>query len=166
MIKVLKKETCSGCHACATACPQKCISMQQDDEGFWYPIVNETECISCNLCEKICPILNKNTEENVSDKAFAMMANDGQIRENSSSGGIFSLLAKKVIANGGVVFGAAFSKDLKEVVHTACKSEQDLLFLRGSKYVQSKIGNTFKEAKTFLKEGTQVLFTGTPCQIA
>ena len=163
---MLKKiQNCSGCHACASICPKSCITMKTDKDGFWYPQVNKTDCINCHLCEKVCPILSALP---VSDKnapvAYAAYNIDEKTRLESSSGGIFSLLAQKILSDGGVVFGASFN-DRFEVEHIAVDPVDDLYKLRGSKYVQSRIGDSYQQAKRFLENGRTVLFTGTPCQI-
>lgn len=166
MISIEEKSRCSGCHACANACSKNCIQMTSDDEGFWYPQVDKEKCIDCGLCEKVCPIMHK-WEPNENSKTTAMAAinlND-EIRLKSSSGGIFTLIAEEIINQGGVVFGACFADDFKSVHHICVDNIDDLEKLRGSKYVQSKIGDTYKLAKDFLDCGRKVLFTGTPCQI-
>jgi len=164
MINIIKKQNCCGCYACYNICPQKCISMQSDNEGFWYPVVDIEECNDCGLCEKVCPVLNKKIVEN-HPVAYACINKDNKIRELSSSGGMFTIIAEKVIANNGVVFGAGFDDEFN-VVHSWTDNLDGLSNFRGSKYVQSCIGNTYKQAKSFLKQGKQVLFSGTPCQIA
>lgn len=164
MIEIKDKRNCSGCHACANICPQHCIEMVADEEGFLYPKIDVERCIHCGLCDKICPILHKEKRFLKKPKAFAAYNNNLEIRMKSSSGGIFSLLAEYVIARGGVVFGVGFNEKF-EVVHMAAKTKEDLEKLRVSKYVQSRIGECFKEAKSCLENGQTVLFTGTPCQI-
>jgi coenzyme F420-reducing hydrogenase beta subunit len=164
MINIIDKPNCCGCHACYNRCPQKCISMQSDDEGFWYPVVDRKECIDCGLCEKVCPTLSKPIVEN-HPAAYACRNKDDKIRQQSSSGGVFTIVAASVIANHGVVFGAGFDEDFN-VLHSSVDSLDGLSNLRGSKYVQSSIGDTYEQAKDFLKQGRQVLFSGTPCQIA
>jgi len=164
MINIIDKTICCGCHACYNRCPQKCISMQIDDEGFWYPAVDSKQCIDCGLCEEVCPIINKSIVEN-QPTAYACQVEDDQIRQQSSSGGVFTIIAASVLANHGVVFGAGFDEKFN-VLHSSVDSIDDLSNFRGSKYVQSCIGNTYEEAKNFLNQGRQVLFSGTPCQIA
>ena len=166
MIKINKKENCSGCNACAAACPKNCIKMISDNEGFLYPSVDENICVKCGLCDKICPILNNklNSSHSFESTAFAAINKDDEIREKSSSGGVFTLLAEEVLNRNGVVFGAAFVDNF-EVGHICVDNLEDLAKLRGSKYVQSKIGNTYIQAKEYLENGREVLFSGTPCQI-
>ena len=165
MLPILEKTKCSGCGACAAVCPKNCIEMKADKEGFLYPEINEQICINCGLCKKICPSVSQvKTKANI-PVAYAAINNDEKTRLESSSGGIFTLLAQKVIENGGVVFGAAFNSNF-EVEHVYVKEIKDLEKLRGSKYTQSKIGDAYKTAKEFLDNGVQVLFSGTPCQIS
>lgn len=166
MIKITNKIECCGCSACAQRCPKFCITMMEDEEGFLYPQIDQTICINCGLCEKVCPILNTNTNEEYLPKATFAAYNQNELeRLQSSSGGVFSLLARSVINCDGVVFGAQFSQEW-QVEHTHIKSVGELYKLRGAKYVQSRIGNTYSEAERFLKDNIPVLFSGTPCQIA
>ena len=164
MINIIKKQNCCGCYACYNICSQKCINMQSDAEGFWYPLVDTKQCTDCGLCEKVCPILNKIIVEN-HPVAYACINKDSKIRELSSSGGLFTIIAEKVIANNGVAFGAGFDGEFN-VVHSCTNRMDGLANFRGSKYVQSCIGDTYKQVKDFLRQGRQVLFSGTPCQIA
>lgn len=167
MINVKEKRQCSGCHTCALVCPNRCITMVRDVEGFQYPIVEESLCIECGLCEIKCPVMNPAcTERKESDvTAYAAYTKDESIRMKSSSGGLFTEIAKYVLQEGGVVFGAAFDEYLN-LKHISVETVFGLEKLRGSKYVQSEIGTSFQEAKHFLDAGRMVLFTGTPCQIA
>jgi coenzyme F420-reducing hydrogenase beta subunit len=138
--------------------------MGNDTDGFLYPSVNLECCINCRLCEKVCPILNKQTINN-QPEAFACFNKNEQIRIESSSGGVYTIVAEQVLDNGGVVFGVSLDNDLT-AVHSFVESKDQLSIFRGSKYMQSKIGNAYNQAETFLKQNRQVLFTGTPCQIA
>lgn len=163
MIKILSKEACNGCSACASACPTNCITMKRDDEGFLYPSVLESECISCSLCERVCERAATPSRDNSAD-AFALASRKDDVRSASSSGGAFSVLAEFVLSRGGAVFGAALSSDMK-VRHVCVERMEDIPLLRGSKYVQSEIGDSYKRAKEILSEGREVLFSGTPCQV-
>lgn len=165
MIEITQKHKCTGCCACKNICPHGCITMSADDEGFLYPIVDKIKCTNCGACTKICPVLARKNHGAPSPKAYAGINNDEQIRLKSSSGGVFSALAEYILNNGGVVFGAGFDENFV-VRHMVCESLADLPKLRTSKYVQSSIGNTFKDAKKFLMDGRLVYFSGTPCQIA
>lgn len=164
MIFITDKSKCCGCNACVQACPKQCIEMHEDDEGFLYPHVDTTRCIDCGKCEKVCPVINQ-AEPHRPINVYAAINPDEEIRRQSSSGGIFTLLAEQTIKEGGVVFGARFD-DSWQVTHDYTESFEGLAPFRGSKYVQSRIGDTFLKAEAFLKQGRKVLFTGTPCQIA
>lgn len=165
MIQITEKNKhlCSGCHACISACPQKCIEMLEDDEGFKYPSINLANCIDCGICEKMCQAVNPIISDTIS-KAYGCYNKDNQVRIKSSSGGIFTLIATKILEQGGVVFGAAFDENWN-VQHICVNKVEDLYLLRGSKYVQSVIGDTYIKTKKYLEEKRKVLFTGTPCQI-
>lgn len=164
MIKITDKSQCCGCEACRSVCPKDCISMKADKEGFVYPQVDLSQCIDCKLCEKVCPVLHPATSTKA-PLAYAGINNDTDIRLQSSSGGIFTLIAEQILQKNGVVFGACFDKQWN-VVHRYTETKEGLSRFRGSKYVQSHIGDSFLQAKRFLDEGREVLFSGTPCQIA
>ncbi len=164
MIKITDKSQCCGCEACRSVCPKKCISMKADKEGFLYPRVDLSQCIDCKLCEKVCPVLHPVFSER-EPMAFSGINNDIKIRLQSSSGGIFTLLAEQVLHKGGIVFGACFDEHWN-VVHSYTDTIEGLVRFRGSKYVQSCIGDSFLQARKFLDEGREVLFSGTSCQIA
>lgn len=164
MINITNKIDCCGCEACAQSCPRQCITMQSDEEGFLYPKLNKDTCIDCSLCNKVCPVINQNHARKPT-KVIAAKNRNEEIRRQSSSGGIFTKLAESVIREGGVVFGARFDENWN-VVHTWTDKEEGLAAFRGSKYTQSKIGGSYIKVKEFLKDNRQVLFTGTPCQIA
>lgn len=138
--------------------------MHEDNEGFLYPVVDDTICVDCGLCEKVCPVINQN-EPRKPLKVYAAKNANEEVRLKSSSGGIFSLLAEAVIAEEGVVFGAKFDENWN-VVHSWTDTKEGIAAFRGSKYVQSIVGNTYVEVREFLKQGRKVLFSGTPCQIA
>lgn len=164
MISIKNKCDCCGCAACVQRCPKQCITLHEDLEGFLYPQVDETCCIDCGLCEKVCPILNQ-ADKRTPLGVYAAKNPDEEVRMQSSSGGVFTMLAERIIDEDGVVFGAGFDERW-EVVHSYVETKEALALFRGSKYVQSKIGNTFQQAEFFLKNGRKVLFSGTPCQIA
>jgi len=158
------KEQCSGCHACASICPTNCIHMKPDHEGFLYPQINKEKCNACELCTSICPFKQKALDNNKVPQAFAAYCTDEKTRYISSSGGVFGCIAKKVIKDGGIVFGARFNEE-NEVIHDCTKTLEGLPPLFGSKYIQSRIDDNMIKAKQLLKQGKQVLFCGTPCQI-
>ena len=164
MISLKSKYDCCGCEACVQRCAHKAIKMVRDKEGFLYPEIDMHICTDCGLCEKVCPILNQN-EQKVPIVTYAAQNKDEAIRIQSSSGGIFTLLATAIVKNGGIVFGAKFNEQW-EVVHNSAETIEDLAKFRGSKYVQSRINDNYIKVEQFLKQGRQVLFSGTPCQIA
>lgn len=163
MINITNKKDCCGCSACVQRCPKQCISLHEDNEGFLYPHVNTNDCINCGLCEKVCPWLNRQNKLQPLE-VLAVKNRNEEERMASSSGGVFIALAKKVIADGGVVFGAVFDEKW-EVKHTYAEKIEDVKPMMGSKYLQSRIENSYKDAEKFLKDGRLVLFTGSPCQI-
>lgn len=164
MIEILDKYNCCGCSACVSVCPKHCIKMEEDNEGFLYPAVNENNCINCGLCEKVCNVLYP-YERREPQRVFAAINKDERVRFKSSSGGVFYILAERIIHNGGVVFGARFDKNWQVVMDYTEDMEGVELFM-GSKYVQARIENAYADVKRFLIEGREVLFSGTPCQVA
>ena len=166
MPELCEKKLCTGCQACENRCPFGAISMKEDEEGFFYPDINKDLCTECGLCEKTCPVINDPVFVKLNEpEVYACWSNDDEIRDKSSSGGVFSLIAREVLKNGGVVFGAVFDESFG-VYHTYIEDYKQIDILRRSKYVQSYIGNSFKETEAFLKSGRKVFYVGTPCQIA
>lgn len=157
------RNECTGCGACVSICPRHAITMQPDDEGFLYPAVDGSLCVNCDLCEKRCPA-GRPAQEHAVYIAGAQHR-DQALRRASSSGGIFTALARGVLKRGGVVFGAAFDEAL-HVEHVGAMDEAELSALRGSKYVQSDAADAIGNAAQLLSRGIPVLFSGTPCQIA
>lgn len=164
MISIKDKSNCCGCGACASICPKHSITMTCDDEGFLYPNVDDDTCVNCGLCEKVCNELHPFDKCEPQHVLAAVNKND-DIRQKSSSGGIFYILAEKVIKEGGVVFGARFDENWQVKIDYTEDINGVLAFM-GSKYVQARVENAYKEAKRFLVEGRKVLFSGTPCQVA
>ena len=165
-MKVIDEQYCTGCTACVNICPKKAIKYIENDNGFLYPDIDEALCIKCNKCKEVCPILKKKIEKESVKNTYAGWILDEKIRLESSSGGIFTAIAKEVINNNGYVCGASFNNN--EIEHIIISKEEELYKLRGSKYVQSNLqkNNIFSEIKRLLEEGFLVLFSGTPCQIA
>ena len=164
MIRITDKSKCCGCSACVQICARHCITMLEDEEGFLYPSVNEMSCTDCHLCEDVCPVINQGNPRRPVCTYAAKSLNE-EVRLSSSSGGVFSELAELVISEGGVVFGVKLDAD-HQAVHAWTDSQKGLESFRGSKYVQSRIGDSFIQVKKFLHEGRKVLFSGTPCQIS
>lgn len=166
MIKLYEeKGNCCGCTACMNICPRGSITMEKDEEGFAYPVIDRNTCTSCGACKEVCAFHKKNYEEKIpaGQKVYAQKHKDKEIRMKSSSGGAFSALSESVLNQGGVVYGAVFN-DCFQVVHAKADGQETRDKMRGSKYVQSGLGDIFKEIRAELKKGTKVLFTGTPCQ--
>ena len=171
MIKIVKmiehnKANCAGCYACYSVCPKKAITMQEDEEGFRYPVVNDELCIQCEACGKVCPVMHPvPVKDNAIPQTYAAINEDWEVRRESSSGGVFHLLAEKILEAGGTVFGAGFDENW-EVCHQEVYSKEQLPKLQVSKYVQSRIEDTFMQVRKELQQGKKVLFSGTPCQCA
>lgn len=160
-------DTCTGCSACANICPVNAIELKPNDEGFYRPNIDASQCIGCLLCEKHCPICNPllNKTAQKEPRTFAAWHKSPEVRRVSSSGGAFSALAKTILDDDGCVVGAAYDENM-QVRHIMIESEHELSRLRLSKYVQSFIGDIFKTLKKQLEQGRKVLFVGTPCQAA
>jgi len=168
-ISIIKKKNCFGCYACVNACFKDCVSMHEDEEGFRYPQIDYEKCNSCGNCVNSCPSVNYITKDDRVNSllpvAYSTYALDEEIRKQSSSGGVFSLLANYVLSQQGVVFGAVW-EGIDYVKHIKAASIEELPPLRTSKYLQSDVGFTFRETKRELEQNKLVLFAGTPCQIA
>lgn len=165
MIRLCDKIDCTGCGSCYNVCPKQSISMVKDLEGFLYPKIDAQTCIECGACQKACPVLTPLNKHRRAERPLAVAAVSDEIRRKSSSGGMFSLFSSSILSCGGVVYGAAFDKEYT-VCHRSARNERELEPLRGSKYAQSDIGLTFREVRELLRTGKEVLYTGTPCQIA
>lgn len=164
MIKIKNKSDCCGCGACVNACPKKCIKMTEDNEGFNYPKADEKNCVNCGLCQNACPVLKRDKDKKLIPECYAAYNKDYNVRLDSSSGGVFSLIAEWFLKNNGVVYGATFDKE-NCVQHSRIDDSKYLYRLRKSKYVQSDIGDCYKLVKNDLKKLRLVYFTGTPCQV-
>lgn len=165
MIGIKDRFKCTSCTACKTICPKQCITMRKDEEGFLYPVVNKSNCIDCHLCEKICPLLNEENVHNIFTEGYAVINKNEQVRDESTSGGFFSLLANYVLDLNGYVIGAYYDENFI-VKHIAINDKNELYKLRGAKYSQSELGNIFKQVKDLLDQKKYVLFSGTPCQVS
>lgn len=166
-IAIVSEERCTGCGACNNSCPVEAIAMSYDAEGFLYPEIDESACIKCGKCVDACPetdTMKIEAMRHAQGQGYAVMASD-EIRQESSSGGMFSLLANHALEQGGIVFGAAYAPDFRTVHHVGVESKDDLDLLRSSKYVQSDIERSYSQVKEALAQGRKVLFTGCPCQI-
>lgn len=168
MINITNKSQCTGCTACQQVCGHKAIGMHFDGYGHSYPVVDTNLCTNCGLCEKVCPMLHKDkipTDTNLNKlKVYAVYNKDAEVRSKSTSGGVFSVLSKRILEMGGVVYAARFDEKY-HILHDSFSSYDKIAPFRGSKYAQSDLGDTFKSIKKELKD-KPVLFVGTPCQIA
>jgi len=166
MIEIKDKKDCCGCWACENVCPKECIRMTEDNEGFRYPVVDAETCINCSLCEKVCPVIHASKEDVARPQmGFLAQHKNEEIRRQSTSGGAFTAIATWVIRQGGIVFGAGYRNGTFVVEHQAVERVEELAIFRNSKYVQSQMGNCYRQVLNYLKDGRLVLFSGTPCQI-
>ena len=164
MENICKKELCTGCWACHNACPKQCIEMKEGELLHLYPTINQKTCIDCGVCQKTCPAINPLPKEQPL-KTYAAWAKDEEEYKTSTSGGLGAVLSREILKAGGVVYGCAVCSDI-DIHHIRITKEEDIALLKGSKYVQSSIHDSHQRVKQDLRDGRQVLFTGTPCQIA
>ena len=163
-MQVENKTNCTGCGACYNVCPVNAITMQGDTYGFYKPVIDKSKCTNCGLCEKICPLDNYKSKNN-EPKAYALINKDETTRLKCASGGAFSAFAKLVLEQNGIVYGVIWNDDIV-AIHSRAKNIEQLEKMYSSKYVQANTLDTFKQAKKDLEDGTFVLYSGTPCQIA
>lgn len=162
LYEIAGKRSCTGCGACVCVCPVGCIQMVENKEGFFYPVIDHTQCIGCKKCYEVCPSEPKD-DGNV-QTVLAGYSHSRDIRLTSSSGGVFTHLAEEILKRKGIVFGVEMQGSQAAVC--AVENIEEISKLKGSKYVQSQVGNTYRQVEKYLKEGRWVLFSGTPCQIA
>jgi coenzyme F420-reducing hydrogenase beta subunit len=164
-IEVIGKSKCAGCYACYSSCPTQAITMELDDEGFLFPIIDSGKCVNCGKCQHYCPVITPLNTSMENPKIFAAWSKNKKLILQSSSGGIFSELAHLVLKKNGVIFGAAFDETFT-LKHCAVTTEEELAPLRGSKYIQSHVDDVYESAVSLAKQGKPVFFCGTPCQTA
>lgn len=164
MIKREDKALCCGCGSCAKVCPQGAITMDADPCGAKYPKVDAKACVDCSICDKYCPVLNYSKGEDLSHSLFAAYAKNSDRRAEGSSGGMFGLMAREVIAHGGVIYGAAFDENF-QLRCTRAATAEELKPLYKSKYLQSELTPALDSVKKDLESGMSVLFVSTPCQV-
>ena len=157
-------DLCTGCFTCQNVCPKNAISLPENDEGFYEPIIDEQLCIDCGLCDKTCPRVNTPIRHSAL-KAYYGWINDDDVRKKSSSGGIFSAFANQVIAKDGIVYGASFNYSGNIRLECHSNEEVGIENLRKSKYVQCYVGDAFRKIKKDLDSGRQVMYCGTPCEV-
>lgn len=164
MIDSVDRNLCCGCEACVQICPQSCISLKEDNEGFLFPSVDKDRCIGCGACRRVCQVLRQSSDVRRPIAGYAYRTCDEELLRRTSSGGFFSAIAKMVLSRNGVVFGASVGSD-NNICHVYVESYAELDALRRSKYVQSRIGSSFVRCRDFLQKKRFVLFCGTPCQV-
>lgn len=165
MIQISDKKDCCGCTACECICSHGAITMDYDEAGFCFPLVDTSKCVDCGLCEKVCPIINDNPL-NESLSSYVAVADDNEEQLTSTSGGLASVFARYILTEqNGVVYGCT-GVDCNHVKHIRVTTAEDLYLLKGSKYVQSDVSVIFKQVKEDLRSNKTVLFVGTPCQDA
>lgn len=162
---MINKNKCTGCYACCNICPNSCISMELDEEGFEFPKISMDACINCGACEKVCPINTISKDYTFKTKAYLGYSKDNEDKRKSMTGGICYLLGKSIIDAGGVVYGVV-GNVAEKVYHKKASTLHELELFRGSKYLQSEVGMCFRDVKSELEKGIKVLFIGTGCQIA
>lgn len=166
-ITLATRDTCTGCAACGAVCPTGSISMKADREGFMQPHIDTNKCIGCHKCEKTCPIIcHLSRNRKLTDTGYAAQHKEADVLNRSKSGGAFYAIAEFVILSGGVVFGVKWDTEHLAAVHSYTETIEGLRLFQGSKYVQSWIGDSYKQVKDFLSQRRLVLFSGTPCQVA
>ena len=165
MIKLADINECTGCGACAEICSSNCIEMKEDRFGFKYPIIFSNKCVECRRCQNTCPILQNEATVKKNMGIYAAYSLDDGTRKRSSSGGIFSELAKNCLASGGYVWGAAYDENFT-VHHICVETIMDLNRILGAKYSQSELANSFSTIRHQLSLKRNVIFCGTPCQVA
>lgn len=161
----ISEEICSGCGACVQKCPKQCIRMVENQRGFLVPEIDVETCVGCGICASICPERNNSNSINDVQETWAVTSKEMAVLNESTSGGMFTLLVKQILNSNGVVFGCSWDENFR-VKHIKIDNISDLSRIQKSKYIQSDTKNTFKEAETYLKNGANVLYSGTGCQIA
>lgn len=163
-IELCDINSCTQCHACESICPKKCIAFKMAKDGFYVPVIDREVCVECGSCTKVCHQLNQTKTKRTPLHTYVAWSLDNDVRTSSSSGGVFSEIARYVFEKNGVVVGAVMNEHLK-VFHTFASNMKELFAMRGSKYVQSDLTGVYAKVKDYLKDGRFILFTGTPCQV-
>ena len=164
---ICSKEKCTGCEACYCVCPKNAITMQEDDYGNIYPIIDNNKCIHCSMCKKVCPQLKKKLDFKTPMTAYAMYVKNTKKRAQSTSGGIASILYEKILEEDGIIYGASnIFGSTKNLHFIRIDNKEDLYKVKGSKYVHCHINGIYVNVKKDLLNNKKVLFIGTPCQVA
>ena len=161
-----EKKDCCGCGACMNICPKTAIHMGKDEYGFVYPKIDTEKCVECGACKQVCAFQNEPTRRQP-QRVYAIVSKNNDLVKKSASGGLFGTMAVQVLEQGGCVYGAVMQHEEHElhIRHVCCETKAELYHLQGSKYVQSSLGNIFKDVQKKLKNDIFVLFSGTPCQV-
>ena len=166
-IRTQDKKLCCGCTACAAICEHKAISMQEDSEGFLFPVLDNDLCVNCGLCNKICPMGSDHQSNSGQDqKSYLAISKHPEHYNKSATVGICTILARLFVENGDRVFGVCLDESTWKTFHICVSDNEGIERLRNSKYIQSDLRQAFFETKDLLNKGVKVLFIGTPCQIA
>ena len=163
MIRITDKSQCCGCTACSAVCSHSAISFRPDGLGFPYPVVDESKCTDCGLCDRVCSFTSGSKYDE--PKAFAARNKSEKMLMESRSGGVFPAMVCKVLAEGGVIYGAGYEEGFR-VVHKRAITEEGCKEFSGSKYVQSDMADIMPMVRKDLENGLEVLFSGTPCQVS
>lgn len=166
MINITDKAKCCGCTACANKCPKAAISMIPDEEGFLYPVIDESLCIDCGLCNKVCPVEQEIECGTECIESYILRTKVNEILVNSTSGGFVTPLANYILSHNGIVCAASYDEnfDVKHILVNSAE-KHSLEQIRGSKYVQSSLQDCFKKIKKYLVQDKMVCFVGTTCQV-
>ncbi len=160
-----QEKNCCGCTACKNVCPKNAICFVENSEGFLYPQIDSSLCIECGLCKKVCDFQNDNRDMHAVPTVYAAKHTDKQVINHSTSGGAFTAISDVILRENGVVYGVEIDENLHVKHGRAVNAKQRDAFC-GSKYVQSDLSDIFEKVTEDLKNGKEVLFTGTPCQCA
>lgn len=160
---LVDKEKCCACRVCVQTCPKQAISVIFDKYGFERVSINEEKCVKCGICESVCPIINPKKNEGKRQCGSAY-SKDQRIKYSCSSGGLFGVFAKKIIDENGVVYGAAFDENL-HLKTTRAENFEQLKRLYKSKYLLCDTTGVFRQIKSDLVSGKNVLYCSTPCQL-
>lgn len=162
-----KQSDCCGCELCSQICPVSIIKMEQDDEGFYYPLIQDSaKCINCKLCEKVCPEKNRIIPHQEIRSVYTGFAKDVEDVKRSSSGGLATIISKWFIENEGVVYGVKYSDDCRSIIYGRAQTYDELEAFRGSKYAQSRKTEVYTKLKQDLENHLKVLFIGVPCDVS